>query len=97
MIRGFTRHNRRICERPLVKRLILFARSVIPEDPAQLLFLGGSVLLLICMQLRCFPLVPDYAHGSNVFLGGSYDDAVAKAYQSLVPLFLAGRLPVAFS
>ncbi|PYU18674.1 MAG: hypothetical protein DMG32_25815 [Acidobacteria bacterium] len=80
-----------------MKRLILFARSVIPEDPAQLLFLGGSVLLLICMQLRCFPLVPNYAPGSNVFLSGSYQDPFARAFQSWLLFSIAARLPIVFA
>ena len=80
-----------------MKRLILFARSVIPEDPAQLFFLGGSVLLLISMQLRCFPLGPDYAPGSNVFLGGSYEDPFARAYQSWLLFSIAARLPIVFA
>jgi membrane protease YdiL (CAAX protease family) len=40
----------------MMRRLFLFLRSVIPQDPAQLLFIVGSFLLLICMQLRCYPL-----------------------------------------
>lgn len=80
-----------------MKRLILFARSVIPEDPAQVLFLGGSVLLLICMQLRCFPLFPDYAPGWNVLLGGSSEDPFARAHQSWLLFSIAARLPIVFA
>jgi membrane protease YdiL (CAAX protease family) len=80
-----------------VKRLILFAQSVIPQDPAQLLFLGGSILLLICMQLRCFPVVPGYVPGLNVFLNGSYDDPLAKAIQSWLILSISARLPIVFA
>jgi hypothetical protein len=80
-----------------VKRLILFAGSIIPRDPAQLLFLGGSVLLLICMELRCFPVVPGYIPGSDVFLSGSYDDPLAKAMQSWLILSISARLPIVFA
>src|ERR1700683_795241 len=39
-----------------MSRLVAFARSVIPRDPNQLFFLAGSILLLISLQLRCYPL-----------------------------------------
>ena len=80
-----------------MKRLILFARSVIPQDPAQLLFLGGSVLLLISMELRCFPVVPGYIPGSDIFLNESYDDPLAKAIQSWLLLSISARLPIVFA
>jgi len=50
-----------------VKRLILFVRSVIPQDPAQLLFLGGS-----------------------------YDDPLAKASSVLAPFVHIGPSPDCF-
>ena len=40
-----------------MSRLVAFARSVIPRDPNQLFFLAGSILLLISLQLRCYPLL----------------------------------------
>lgn len=65
-----------------MRRLTIFARSVIPRDPNQLLLLVGSILLLICEQLRCYPIVAGYTPGVNVFLLGSYGDPFAKAFHS---------------
>jgi membrane protease YdiL (CAAX protease family) len=80
-----------------VKRLIIFARSVIPEDPAQLFLLGGSILLLISMELRCFPVVAGYTPGSNIFLRGSYYDPLAKAMQSWLLYSISARLPIVYA
>jgi membrane protease YdiL (CAAX protease family) len=41
--------------RSLIPRLIRFIRSVIPEDPSQLLFLCGCFFLFISFQLRWWP------------------------------------------
>ncbi|MGD0403373.1 MAG: CPBP family intramembrane glutamic endopeptidase [Candidatus Acidiferrales bacterium] len=71
-----------------MRRLALFVRSVIPLDPTQLFFLVGSVLLLICMQLRCHPLLPSYA------LKGSYGDAFVDEYQSWLLFSIVARLPI---
>jgi membrane protease YdiL (CAAX protease family) len=78
----------------VVKRFAQFARSVIPSDPFQLFFLGGSTLLFICMQLRCFPINNDYVPGVNVFLGGSYGDQIAEAYHSWLLFSVMARLPI---
>jgi membrane protease YdiL (CAAX protease family) len=80
-----------------MRRLALFARSVITEDPYQLSFLAGSVVLFICMQLRCFPIVSDYVPGVNVFLFGSQADPFASAYQSWLRFSLVARLPIVFA
>jgi membrane protease YdiL (CAAX protease family) len=80
-----------------VKRLIIFAGSVIPEDPAQLFLLGGSILLLISMELRCFPVVAGYTPGSNIFLRGSYYDPLAKVMQSWLLYSIWARLPIVFA
>jgi hypothetical protein len=77
-----------------VKRFAQFVRSVIPSDPAQLFFLGGSILLFICMQLRSFPVNPDFVPGENIFLEGSYTDPLAKAYQSWLSFSIAARFPI---
>src|SRR6266851_511215 len=79
-----------------MKRLILFARDIIPKDPTQLLFLAGSVLLFITMQLRCFPVFTDYAPDSNTFLGQPHEDSFARAYQSWLLFSMLARLPIVF-
>jgi membrane protease YdiL (CAAX protease family) len=77
-----------------VKRFAQLARSVIPSDPFQLFFLAGSILLFICMQLRCFPISKDYVPGVNIFLGGSYGDQMAVAYQSWLLFSVLARFPI---
>ncbi|MGB8660142.1 MAG: type II CAAX endopeptidase family protein [Candidatus Acidiferrum sp.] len=77
-----------------MKRFVQFARSVVPSDPFQLLFLVGSILLLICMQLRCFPVSKDYVPGVNVFLSGSYGDQAANTYQAWLLFSVAARFPI---
>jgi membrane protease YdiL (CAAX protease family) len=77
-----------------MRRLALFARSVVPLDPTQLFLLGGSVLFLISMQLRCSPPLPSYVFGVNVQLYGSYNDPLAQAYQSWLVFAAAARFPV---
>lgn len=75
-----------------------FPRSIIPQDSSQLLLVVGSILLLICMQLRCYPLLPGYSPGLDIFLFGSYEDPLASVLQSwlrfsilaLIPIVLAG-------
>jgi hypothetical protein len=64
-----------------MKRLIAFARCAIPEDPAQLLFLGGLFLLFICLQLRCYPAIPGYTPWTVVY-HRSIDDALARTMRS---------------
>lgn len=70
-----------------MKRILLFARSVIPQDPTQLFLLAGSGPLLICIQLRCYP----------VTLGNARPNPLSDAWSWLgfsilarVPIFLAG-------
>jgi membrane protease YdiL (CAAX protease family) len=46
------------------------------------------------MQLRCFPVNPDFVPGENIFLGGSYTDPLAKAYQSWLSFSIAARFPI---
>jgi membrane protease YdiL (CAAX protease family) len=75
-------------------RPTLFARSVIPRDPTQLLFLLGSVLLFISMQLRCFPMVPDHLHRVNGFPGSFLGGRLAEAYPSWILFSAKARLPV---
>ena len=69
-----------------MKRILLFARSVIPEDPSQLLLLAGSVLLLICMQLRCHPAIPEYENPKA--------DPGPVLYQLWLHFSVAARLPI---
>jgi membrane protease YdiL (CAAX protease family) len=38
-----------------MRRAVVFLRSVLPADPAQLLFLCGSIFLFIALQLRWWP------------------------------------------
>jgi len=80
-----------------VNRLIRFLRSVIPQDPAQLLFLVGSTLLLICMQLRCIPLSQNYAPGSSTLPSYLFDDQFARAQQSWLIFSICARLPIVFA
>lgn len=75
-----------------MKRVLEFMRSVIPADPFQLLFLGGSVLLFICMQLRCIPPPPELK-GSPL---GLFDDSPTKIRQSWLFFSFLARLPVFF-
>jgi hypothetical protein len=69
-----------------MKRILLFARSVIPEDPSQLLLLAGSVLLLICTQLRCHPAIPEYENPKA--------DPGPVLYQLWLHFSVAARLPI---
>jgi membrane protease YdiL (CAAX protease family) len=73
-------------------RPIDFARSVIPRDPTQLLFLLGSVLLFISIQLRCFPAVPENLHGVNSLQGVFPGNRLSEAYQSWILFSIAARL-----
>src|SRR5438445_7222293 len=57
-----------------MKRLAEFLRSVIPQDPVQLLFLAGTVCLVIAPRLRWWPvgveIFPEHAaHWLNRQLG----------------------------
>jgi membrane protease YdiL (CAAX protease family) len=81
----------------VVKRVTQFVRSVLPGDPFQLFILGGAVLLFISMQLRCFPIVGDYASGVNAYLQGNYRDPLAKAYQAWIAFSALARLPIVFA
>jgi membrane protease YdiL (CAAX protease family) len=71
-----------------VKRVIQFVRSVIPADPAQLLFLCGCILLFISFQLRWWPAE---VTGSVRHIGPTTiyisDDPVLKAVNSWIPFF----------
>jgi len=79
-----------------VKRLLTFLRSMIPADPAQLLFLGGSILLLIDFELRCFPADAASAVGLRSVFGSpssfSFDQPLVWYGFSV-----AARLPVFFA
>jgi membrane protease YdiL (CAAX protease family) len=77
-----------------MRRLALFARSIIPLDPTQLFLLAGSVLLFISMQLRCYPLLPSYVLGVNAKLNGSYGEPFTLAYQSWLLFSVIARLPI---
>jgi membrane protease YdiL (CAAX protease family) len=76
-----------------MRGVIAFIRSVTPQDPYQALFLLGSTLLFICMQLRCFPIGPDYAPGGAGFLSGSQ----AAPLGSWLQFSVLARLPIAFA
>ncbi len=79
-----------------MKRLVEFIRSVIPTDPFQLFLLGGSVLLFICMQLRCIPALPDLKPGMNI-PHEIFDDSLTKVRQSWQMFSFLARLPVFFA
>jgi len=76
-----------------VKRLLSIVRSIIPRDPAQLLFLVGSLLLLICMQLRCFPM--NIEHGAGSFISTQAMDT--DNYQSWSQFSISARFPIVFA
>ncbi len=78
-----------------MRRLLLFARSIIPEDPTQLLFLVGSFLLLICMELRCFPLTTESVSGQ--FSIESFDGAYQLAFHSWNVFSFYTRLIIFFA
>lgn len=80
-----------------MKRLAGFIRSVLPADPFQLCFLCGSVLLFICMQLRCFPRILDPKPDVNDFLRGSYEDTIVKIRLSWLMFSFLARLPLFFA
>lgn len=80
-----------------MKRLLAFARSVIPADPAQLLFLGGSILLLIDHELRCYPVAGTSLLDLSYFFGPPpgfrFDNILVWRVVSSAarfPVFLAG-------
>ncbi len=79
-----------------MKRLISFARSVLPGDPAQLLFLCGSLAFFICMQLRCRAFFP-----VNLSLGGfdsrdlDFTSAAVGRSWDLVSIY--SRIPIVFA
>ena len=75
-------------------RPILFARSVIPRDSIQLIFLLGSILLLISGQLRCFPMPPVHLHGDNGFQDLLPWNHLADAYPSWILFSVRARLLV---
>jgi membrane protease YdiL (CAAX protease family) len=77
-----------------VKRLLTFARSVIPADPAQLLFLGGSILLLIDFELRCFPRDAGALGFSSVFGPSSFSFKQPAVWTGVAAM---ARLPVFFA
>lgn len=53
--------------------------------------LFGSVLLLICMQMRCFPLGPKGVSALELF---EYYDSSAMAYQSWLAFSIVARFPI---
>ena len=69
-----------------MRSLVAFLRSVTPPDPYQALFLVGAFCLFISPQLRCFPIVPEYAIAANL-----------SAYQSWLKFFVSARLPIFFA
>lgn len=76
-----------------MKRVLEFMQSVIPADPFQLLFLGGSVLLFICMQLRCIPPLPELNRSPLAL----FDDSPTKIRQSWLFFSFLAKLPVFFA
>jgi membrane protease YdiL (CAAX protease family) len=80
-----------------VKRLIVFIRSIIPEDSAQLLLLCGSILLLICIQLRCFPMVPGWAPGAITLNLNTLSDTSLSAYKAWLQFSYYARLLLLFA
>lgn len=73
-----------------MSRFVAFARSVIPRDPSQLFFLAGSILLLISVQLRCYPLL-GYALGSfGLSFAIVYRSWLLLAFLVFVPVCLDG-------
>ena len=73
-----------------MKRIVVFARSVVPQDPVQLLLLMGSVLLLISMQLRCFPQISGYSYQSVYDLPDPYRSWYFFSIAARLPIFFAG-------
>lgn len=78
-------------------RLFRFLRSVIPQDPTQLLFLVGSILLFICIQLRCFPITPSSDSAANTIPGFSLDDPLESVRRSWLIFSSIARLPILFA
>jgi len=76
-----------------VKRLLSILRSIIPRDPAQLLFLVGSLLLLICMQLRCFPVHVEHGAGSLI----STQALDTDNFQPWIFYSMVARIPIVFA
>ncbi len=70
-----------------MRRAVLLLRSVIPTDPAQLLFLCGSIFLFIAHQLRWWPaqVSPMVRHVGPVSLN-RFDDAIGRSLHSWIPL-----------
>jgi membrane protease YdiL (CAAX protease family) len=73
-----------------MKRIVVFARSVIPQHPTQLFLLAGSVLLLISMQLRCFPETSAFSNQSVYDLPDAYRSWYFFAIAARLPIFFAG-------
>jgi membrane protease YdiL (CAAX protease family) len=73
-----------------MKRIILFARSVIPKDPSQLFLLAGSVLLLICVELRCYPETSEFLHPKIYNLPDVYRSWLHFCSAARQLIFLAG-------
>jgi membrane protease YdiL (CAAX protease family) len=78
-----------------VNQLASFLRSVLPADLTQLLLLVGSVLLLVCMEMRCYPRNPDYVPGVNVFISGTQaNDPQAAEHRSWLVFSIVARFPI---
>jgi hypothetical protein len=73
-----------------MQRIILFARSVIPQDPSQLFLLAGSVLLLICVELRCYPETSEFLHPNIYNLPDVYRSWLYVSSAARLLIFLAG-------
>jgi membrane protease YdiL (CAAX protease family) len=69
-----------------MRSLAAFLRLVTPPDPYQALFLFGAFCLFISPQLRCFPIVPEYATAANF-----------SVYQSWLRFSVSARLPIFFA
>jgi membrane protease YdiL (CAAX protease family) len=73
-----------------MKRIVAFARSVIPQDPTQLFLLAGSVLLLICIELRSYPETPEFLQPSIYNFLDVYRSWLLFSAAARLLIFLAG-------
>ena len=67
------------------RRLIVFLRSVLPAEPAQLLLLAGATFLFMSPELRWWPDPPRLVAGGTIALG-----RLGREYEPFpgIPLFL---------
>jgi membrane protease YdiL (CAAX protease family) len=72
----------------LIPRLIRFIRSVIPEDPSQLLFFCGCLFLFISFQLRWWPTeVTGIGRHIGPHILDTSDSPVLQAVNSWIPIY----------